>query len=127
MSEFLNATFAKLMDDEVFKKNLEERLNEITKDGKINSDDIPDIMLIILDCTDNLDKFELTYDELVQLLDIFINYILTKYNLIEEKDEEEFKRIIKTVVKLTLTRPKVKTFFTKIWKRFVSSITNCCK
>jgi hypothetical protein len=127
MSEILNATFAKLMDDEVFKKNLEERLNEITKDGKINSDDIPDIMLIILDCTDNLDKFELTYDELVQLLDIFINYILTKYNLIQEKDEEEFKRIIKTVVKLTLTRPKVKTFFTKLWKRIVSSITNCCK
>lgn len=119
-----NSTVKKMFDDEDFVKSLDEKVSEITKDGKVDSKDIPELMLIVLEVTDNLKKFNLTYDEILKVLEEFIIYIIETKNLVEEKDKEEVNRLIKTVIKLTMARPVVSKWFKKMWDKLKSKI--CC-
>ena len=120
-----NSTVKKMFDDEDFVKSLDEKVCEITKDGKIDSKDIPDLMLIVLEVTNNLNKFNLTYDEILKVLEEFIIYIIENKNLVEEKNKEEVNRIIKTVVKLTMARPVVSKWFKKIFDKLKFKLL-CC-
>ena len=123
-NKVLNSAIKKLVDDEEFIKSLDERIKEITRDGKIDSKDIPDLMLIVLECSDNLGKFDLTYDEILQILEEFIMYILETRNLIEEKDKESIEKLLRTVLKLTMARPQIKSWFKTMWKKIKAKF-NC--
>ena len=124
-NKVINLAIKKLVDDQEFIKNLDERIKEITKDGKINSNDIPDLMLIVLECSDNLGKFDLTYNEILEILEEFIMHILETRNLIEEKDKETVEKLLRTVIKLTMARPQVKSWFKNLWN-IIKSKFNCC-
>jgi|TARA_Y100000389_G_C17154215_1_gene361077 hypothetical protein len=123
------STFVKaLIDDEKFIKSIEDNIKEIIKDGKVTAGDIPEIVAIVTGCYNNMSKFNLTYEELPEVLVQIVNYIIETYNLIPDDEEEEFKRMIDTAVKLIMLQPKIKKGVIFVWKKIKSVLTcSCCK
>ena len=106
----------KLIDDPTFLKIVETKLNSIMSDGKIDKKDIPDIIVLVVYCTNNLKKFNLSYTELGQVLEDTIMYLLNHFNVIPEDKKEEFKTMTHSMVELVMMQPKVKSCFSFIWK-----------
>lgn len=119
MSELQHSIVNTLTQDPEFIKLVENKLTEIMKDGKVDTHDIPNIILIVLDCAKNLSKFNLNYDQFQKVLEELITFILNHFNLIPREYEKEFKTFLNTSLKLVMYQPKitstVKIFFIKIW------------
>lgn len=111
-----------LVDDKEFMSKIEERIENISADGKIDAFDIPNITLLVVECTSNFKKFNLTYEEIPEVLNEILNYIFKKYDVVPDDQEEKFLGMIETVVKLVLLQPKIK----KGLKKLISKIS-CCK
>ena len=103
----MSKVFQKIINDTSFTNNIEKKINSIMKDNKIDSKDIPDITLLIIECSTNLKKFKVSRNELPILLSSLIDYILDKYNLITENQEEDFKKMTANIIKLVMLKPKV--------------------
>lgn len=119
VSKFLQT----LIEDKEVLDNIENSLKEIMEDGKVTSSDIPDLFNIVIECTDNLGKFNLTYNQLPEFLEELVNYILDHFNLIPDDEEEDIKKMINTAIKLVMLKPKVKKGLLKLW----SKLTSCCR
>ena len=123
MSEQVVSTFLQaLIEDKELLNNIESSLQDIMKDGKVSASDIPDIFNIVIECTENLGKFNLTYNELPEILDELINYILNHFDLIPEDEKDDFQKMINTAIKLVMLQPKIKKGCLKFWNKL-----NCCK
>ena len=79
MSDLVKTIATKMIDNPEFVKTMEKKLKDIMKDGKITSTDIPHIMVIVVQCTNNLKSFNLTYDELQDVLEQTIIYLLNHF------------------------------------------------
>ncbi len=119
MSEIQHTIITSLTEDQEFIKRIELKIAEIMKDGKVDKHDIPTIILIVLECTNNLSKFNLNYEQFQKVLEELINYLLNHFDLIPEGDKEDFKILINTSLKLVMYQPYVtnaiKSFFNKLW------------
>ena len=115
MSELLHSATRKLIDDPIFLKIIETKLNSIMKDGKIDRNDIPDIVVLLVYCTNNLKDFNLTYVELKDVLEETISYLLNQFNVIPEDSKEEFNKMINTMVSIVMLTPRVKSCFFSFW------------
>ncbi len=109
MTDILYTVTQKIIDDPVFMKIIETKLNSIMTDGKIDKKDIPDIMELILYCTNNLKKLKLTYKELSEVLEELIMYLLDHFKVIPDEQRYEFISMTKTIVNLVMFQPKVKS------------------
>lgn len=99
----------KLMLDDDFSNTLEKSINNIMKDGKIDMYDIPEIVLIISELVTKTPTITLTADNLTDLVAELITFITKKYNVeIVDANNESFKRILNSSIKLLLFNPKVK-------------------
>ncbi len=103
-----NAT-QKIIDDPIFMKIMETKINSIMMDGKIDKKDIPEIMELVLYCTNNLKKLKLTYKELTEVLEELILYLLDHFKVIPEDQRYDFISMTKTMVHLVMFQPKVKS------------------
>nr|QFG74253.1 MAG: hypothetical protein [Megaviridae environmental sample] len=110
MSELLS----KIVNDKDFNDSVQDKLNSIMSDGKIDAMDIPDITLLVVECATNLKKFRVTENELPGLLIDILNYIFDKYEIIPDDQEEKFKNMMETVIKLVLLKPRVKKCIRKM-------------
>lgn len=119
ISKFLQS----LIDDTETLKNIEESLKKVMVDDKVNSSDVPEIFNIVMECLDNLSKFNLSYNELPEVLSELVNYLLDHFNLVPEDEEEQFNKMIDNAIKLIMVQPKVKKGFLKAWKK----LTSCCR
>jgi hypothetical protein len=115
MSEVLHSAAQKIVDDPVFLKIVEAKLKSVMSDGKIDKKDIPDIIVMVVYCTNNLKKFNLSYNELGEVLEETIMYLLNHFNAIPEECKEDFKVMTKSMVELVMMQPKVKSCFISIW------------
>jgi hypothetical protein len=115
MSEVLHSAAQKIVDDPVFLKIVEAKLKSIMSDGKIDKKDIPDIMVLIVYCTNNLKKFNLTYDELGEVLEETLMYLLDHFNVIPDESKEDFRIMTKNMVQLIMLQPTVKSCFSSVW------------
>ena len=108
-----------IIEDPEFIKSVELKLAEIMEDGHIDKNDIPTIILIVLDCTNNLSKFNLNYEQFQKVLEELINHLLNRFDLIPQEYKEDCKKLINTSLKLVMYQPKItstiKKFFIKIW------------
>jgi hypothetical protein len=75
MSEVLHSAAQKIVDDPIFLKIVEAKLKSIMVDGKIDKKDIPDIVIMVIYCTNNLKKFNLSYNQLGEVLEETIIYL----------------------------------------------------
>ncbi len=112
----LHSAAQKLIDDPTFLKIIETKLKSIMNDGKIDKKDIPDIMILVVYCTNNLKKFNLKYEELSEVLEETIMYLLNHFKVIPDEQKEEFKVMTNSMVQLVMMQPKVKSVLSSIWK-----------
>ena len=119
MSEIQHTIITSLIEDPEFIKTIETKITDILNDGKVDKHDIPTIILLVLECTNNLSKFNLNYDQFQKVLEELINVLLNKLDVISEKDKEDFKILIATSLKLVMYQPQIKSaiksFFNKLW------------
>ena len=117
MAELLHIAARKLIDDPIFMKIVETKLNSIMKDGKIDKNDIPDIIVLVVYCTNNLKKFNLSYNELGEVLEETINYLLNHFDVIPENAQEDFRVMTHTMIDLVMLQPKVKGCLLSCWNK----------
>ena len=125
MSKLLSIAATKILHDERLKSSVAQKIDSIMSDGKIDTGDIPDILSIVVECTDNLGKFNLSYSELLEVLEEVIMYILEHHKLIPDDKKEEFRKMIHGSIKLVLLQPKIKSCMLAGWSKF-KSIFCCC-
>ncbi len=118
MSELIKIVTNKLIDDKDFMTTIETKLKEVMKDGKINKNDIPHIMVIIVKCTNSLKTFNLTYNELFEILEEVVLFILNHFNVISESDLHEIKPMIHSCVELIMLQPNVTNCLSSSWIKF---------
>ena len=118
MSEEIILHYAaqKLVDDPTFLKIIETKLKSIMSDGKIDKKDIPDIMILVIYCTNNLKKFNLSYNELEEVLEDTIMYLLDHFDVIPKDSRDDFKLMTNSIVQLVMMQPKIKSCFSSLWK-----------
>jgi hypothetical protein len=114
MSDVLNSAAQKIVDDPIFLKIVEAKLKSIMSDGKIDKKDIPDIIVMVVYCTNNLKKFNLSYNELGEVLEETIMYLLNHFDVIPDENKEEFIIMTKSMVELVMMQPRVKSSLTSI-------------
>ena len=117
MAELLHIAARKLIDDPIFMKIVETKLNSIMKDGKIDKNDIPDIIVLVVYCTNNLKKFKLSYNELGEVLEETINYLLNHFDVIPENAQEDFRVMTHTMIDLVMLQPKVTGCLLSCWNK----------
>jgi hypothetical protein len=117
MSEILHKTTKKIIEDPIFLKIIETKLNSIMVDGKIDKNDIPDIILLIVYCTNNLKKFNLSYKQLTEVLEETILYILNHFDVIPDDKRDELMEMIQTMIKLVMLQPKVKSCLMSLFSK----------
>jgi hypothetical protein len=115
MSELLHSAAQKIVDDPIFLKIVEAKLKSVMSDGKIDKKDIPDIVILVVYCTDNLKKFNLSYNELSEVLEETIIYLLNKFNVIPDDNKEDLMIMTKSMVELVMMQPKVKSCLLSVW------------
>jgi hypothetical protein len=119
MTEVLHNATRKIIEDPIFLKIIEIKLNSIMEDGKIDKKDIPDIMILVLYCTNNLKKFNLTYNELSEVLEETLLYLLNHFKVIPEEQKYDFTLMTKTMVNLVMFKPKIKSCLFSCWNKLL--------
>ena len=119
MSTLLNSVTQKLIDDKEFLNIVEKKLHDIMADGKITTRDIPNITLIVIHATNNLKSFNLTYNELSEVLLDTIVFILDHFKVIAEEEKDDIVAMIKSCVELTMMQPKVKNCLISVWNKLL--------
>jgi hypothetical protein len=119
MSALLHSITQKLIDDKDFLSIVEKKITEIMKDGKITPKDIPNIILIVVHTTNNLKSFNLTYNELGEILVDVIIFLLEHFKVLPEDEKADILATIKSCVELTMMQPKVKNCLTSIWNKLL--------
>lgn len=110
----LHPAAQKLVDDPTFLKIIEVKLQSIMSDGKIDKKDIPEIIVLVVYCTNNLKKFNLSSKKLGGVLEETIMYLLQYFKVIPDDKREEFKAITNSMITLVMMEPKVKSCFKSI-------------
>ena len=85
-------------------------VTDMMKDGKIDKNDIPRLMLLVTDLmTTTSSTKSVTTEQMIASIDTLYNYIMTHYNLFpsDEIQKTEFKTMFDICVKLALFQPNV--------------------
>lgn len=113
----LHPAAQKLVDDPTFLKIIEAKIKSITNDGQIDKKDIPDIVVLVVYCTNNLKKFNLNADTLGEVLEDTIMYLLCHFKVLPVTPEDkssEFRIMTKSIINLVMMQPKFKSCFNSI-------------
>jgi hypothetical protein len=99
----------KLLLDQDFAKSLENALENIMKDGKIDQNDIPEIVFIISSLLNKMPtKLNLSVENLSEIIKKLVNLVCKKYKLIpDETQQESFDRLLQSSIKLLLLNQTV--------------------
>lgn len=108
----------KIINNEKLINNIEGHIKEILKDEKININDIPEFLAIVTTCYNNLNESYVSKKQLPIILENLINFILVKYDLLpEDEDEvEDFRRVLELCTNLILIKPKIMGYFKRLIK-----------
>jgi len=117
MSNFAEIIVKELLDDEYFVNDCKKELNEIMKDGKFDTNDLPELMQIVVLIFEKYDTFDIEEDDIIKVFRLLIVELIKKIGSLEESNPQ-FDKMIDSCLKLLVL--KVKT--TKIHKKYFS----CC-
>lgn len=117
-NENIKKVFKSLLSNEIFLSVLKDRIGNITKDNKLDFNDVPDLIYIIMNSYNILSDIKLSEEEIPDFIKAVINYIMTKYDLAKNSNIESIENAIVIGIKLVLLQPKV----TNILKKYL-----CCK
>jgi len=93
-----------------FITTIDTAVKAIMADGKIDKNDIPQIMLLITELiTTNESRHRVTTEQLAESINSLFNYIMSHYRLFPEDEAQktEFKQMFDVCVKLALFQPTI--------------------
>jgi hypothetical protein len=90
-----------------FLKRVDASVKTIMRDGKIDQNDIPELVMLITDLSGTK---KMTSDQLAKAINELFDYIMDHYKLFPEGDSEKanFKKLFDMSVKLILFTPNLK-------------------
>jgi hypothetical protein len=109
MIELLSKHCKKIVTDPIFLHLIQGHIDNITRDHRFTKADIPSLVLLILELTNNLDKLHLTREQAQEALPDIVMYILTQFDIIKGH-EADYRDIINVACSLATLIPKVKKF-----------------
>ncbi len=118
MSKLSENIVRELLDDDIFVNKCKSELNEIMKDKKFDSGDLPEVMSLIVLVTEKYDTFDIDKNDIVEVFRLLIVELLKRLNLIEESNSE-IDKMLESCLKLLVLKVKTKSLWQKICK--------CCK
>lgn len=123
MSDLLHSASQKLIDNPEFIKLAETKIKEIMKDNKLTQTDIPALMVLVVECINNTKNINLTYDELKQVIQETLIYLLLHFKVIPESNEN-INNMIKNCIELVMINPKIKGCLSSVWNK-IKNIFMC--
>jgi hypothetical protein len=83
-------------------------VTDMMKDGKIDKNDIPRLMILVTELMTSSTK-SVTTEQMVESINSLYNYIMSHYKLFPEDDTQkaEFKTMFDMCVKLALFQPNI--------------------
>jgi hypothetical protein len=95
------------MVDITFMKRIDESIKVIMKDGKIDQNDIPEVILLIVEL---INARKLTGDEMQASIEELFTFIMEHYNLFPEDpaQKESFEKLFRMCAKLAMIQPNIK-------------------
>ena len=93
--------------DVKFLKRIDESVKTIMKDGKIDQNDIPELVILITELSGTK---KMTSEDLAKAITELFDYIMDHYKLFPENETEKanFKKLFDMSVKLVLFTPNLK-------------------
>ena len=109
MTSTVEEVFKVLSVDKDFLTNIEIGMIKIMNDGKMDSSDIPELILIITTTYNNMKTFKLTENEFPALLKLLCKHIIEKYKLIELTPSKvnEIDKLIDSTIRLVMVKPSI--------------------
>jgi len=112
--------FNTVVNNSTFTSEIENFIKTVQTNGKLTTLDIPNLVLLVMDCIDGTASFKLSNATLPVLLKMIYEYIIVKYNLLPVEDRPAYEIMFLTSVNLIMRQP-----FQKIKKSFLS-LFKCC-
>ena len=107
-----------------FITSIDASVKVMMKDGKIDKNDIPQIVLLVTYLISNSKKLQVAVrdDELLNTINALYEYIMAHYSLFpsDEEQKAEFKAIFDVCVQLALFQPNIKKSIKSILSCFYS-------
>jgi len=108
-NEDIKKLITMIVDDKTFTTRIEEYIKNMMKDGQIDYQDVPEIIMMIMDIYSTIKESHLiTAEELPEFIKTLFNIIVTKYNLISDDKRQAMDPLISGAIKLVLLIPRVK-------------------
>jgi hypothetical protein len=107
MSIDIKDVFELLSSNSDFVKKIEVAVHEITKDGKIDSSDIPEFIFIITESYNTYTTIKITQNDLPIFIKMVVNEIIKRKNLISLDKKQEFDKLVDSALKLVMMQPRV--------------------
>lgn len=87
---------------------IDKCVTDMMKDGKIDKNDIPRLMLLVAELMTSSTK-PVTTEQMIESIDSLYNYIMSHYKLFPEDETQkaEFKTMFDMCVKLAMFQPNV--------------------
>lgn len=106
-----------------FIEKINGAVNQIMKDGKIDKNDIPTIVLLIMDLitsSNSASAVPITTEQIAESINSLYNYIMGHYKLFPEDSTQtqEFKLMFDMCVKLALFQPNINKKAKKLFACF---------
>lgn len=108
MTDIVNTTIEFLMTKSEFKNKLEVHLNNIMKDGKITTQDLPDLVLFLIECYNNLSNNKLSLNNIPEFLRNLVKRILNENDIVPDEHKESLLNLLEVAIKLVMVQPRVK-------------------
>lgn len=118
MSIDIKDVFELLSNNSEFVKKIEGAVHEITKDGKVDSSDIPEFIFIITESYNAYTSIKISQSDLPIFIKMIVNEIIKRKNLIPADKKQEFDKLVDSALKLVMMRPRV--------QESIDSCFKCC-
>ena len=126
--QLVNKIANEILLNEKFKNDCKNNIASILKDGKLDSDDTPFIISLVVDIYNNYTEFEITEDKLAGVFNVIIMSLLEEMKLLTPDNKEVVDKLVKSSLKLLFTQVKQRKLMQKICD-FLSKmlLCKCCK
>ena len=107
-----------LLDDDAFVYECRKEIEDIFEDQKIDIEDIPEILSLIIIISQKYYLFmNITDDDIYEIFSILIIELFKKFNILQEKDDNpKINKVIQSSLKLLVYHVKIKkSKFSSLW------------
>ena len=127
----VNEIANKILQNEEFKNECKSNITNILKDGKLDSDDTPFIISLVVDIYNNYSEFEITEKKLAGVFNVVIMSLLGEMDLLTSDNKKVIEKLVDSSLKLLFTQVKQRKLIKKLCsfltKLFTCKYCKCCK